>query len=690
MSYCLFDFETAGPVDLKKAGAAVYAENPATEVICLSYQSAAAAAPSIMFGEELHYRPDHPLALLIANEAILFCAHNVLFEKMIWRRIMMVQYGWPDIPNKRWHCTQSVCAMKVLPLGLDKAAIVLRLNEQKDSVGSALVKKLSKPDRKGNYDRTEATLSRVYEYCRQDVRAEIELLHRIGPLQASERNVWLMDQRINERGVRIDPDFVSACETVVDQAMRPLVAELSALTGGLAIGQRDKILKWVHGQGVAIPNLQKATIIKLLGENPIHDGEDQDDEDEGPTVDDAFDETPLFGVPDHVRRVLDIRRVAGSASIKKLKAIRACLGSDGRVRGAVQYHGAGTGRWAGRLFQPHNFPRPTLKHETWNEKTQKMEAVSVDWQLVYEAIMSGDAEHIALLYGDPIEVVISGLRHCIIASPGRDLNVGDFARIEACIVLAFAGQDDKLALLNDPKSDVYIDMAQVIYGVPVDKKKDPEKRTVGKQTVLGCGFQMGAPKFQKQYAPHESLDFCKRVISAYRQEWAPEVPKLWYALEEAACATAWDRTPHEAYGVEYRIEDMWMTARLPSGRKLYYANPTPVKKAMVWDETDIRAAWTFNAQKMGRWRIIDAYGGLLTENVVSGSARDLLSHAMFKCERENLPVVLTVHDEIIAEPLTAHSDAHKLEQIMRDRPRWAIERNVPVFADCWSGGRYRK
>jgi len=319
-----------------------------------------------------------------------------------------------------------------------------------------------------------------------------------------------------------------------------------------------------------------------------------------------------------------------------------------------------------------------------------MERVNVEWEVVYDAIMTRDAGHIAMMYGDPIEVVISGLRHCIIASEGRDLNVGDFARIEACIVLAFAGQHDKVKLLEDPKSDVYIDMAQTIYGVPVDKKKDPEKRTVGKQTVLGAGFGMGAPKFQKQYAPKESLEFCKGVIDAYRKEWAPEVPKLWRGLEEAACETVWDRTPHEAYGVRYAIEDIWLTARLPSGRKLYYANPQRDRKAMPWDKDDVRATWTYEAQKSGRWRRCDAYGGLLTENVVSASARDLLVTAMFKCEKEQLPVVLTVHDEIVAEPLTQHSSADRLKQIMRDRPAWAVERNVPVDADCWAGGRYRK
>jgi DNA polymerase len=304
--------------------------------------------------------------------------------------------------------------------------------------------------------------------------------------------------------------------------------------------------------------------------------------------------------------------------------------------------------------------------------------------------MTRDVEAIRFAYGDPIETVISGLRHAIISNPDRDLCIGDLKTIEARIVLALAGQYDKVKLIADGK-DIYIDMAQTIYKRPIDKHKNPIERTIGKQTVLGAGFGMGAEKFQKNYAQGESLEFCKDVITAYRTEFAPEVPKLWYGLEEAACRTAWDRVPHEAYGVRFAIEDLWLTARLPSGRKLYYFDPQPMKRAMPWDETDIRPGWTFRAQKLGRWRIIDAYGGQITENVVSGLARDILVAGLFRCERNNLPVILTVHDETITEPLTRHSNRALLEQLMSERDKWAVDLQIPVGADTWCGDhRYRK
>ena len=688
------DFETASETDLKKAGAWVYSECPTTEILCL-FVSYGDTAPVGYYGADLFYRPDHPLAKAI-EAGDLFIAQGAGFEKAIWRNIMMLFYGWPNVPDRQWHCTQSVCAMKALPLGLDKAASVLRLNEQKDTVGSKLTIGLSKPKR-GYYNRSPEILSRVYSYCAQDVRTEIEMHKRVGFLQPSERQVYLLDQRINQRGVRIDLEYVAACEEVVQKAMTPLLGEFGSLTGGLKPTQTAKLLKWTQDKGVNIgswdgvgeervwkPNLRKDTIVKLLGmeEEDADDGEDEDSY-EGPS------ETPLFALPGEVRRVLDIRRICGSASIKKLGAMRACVSRDGRVRGAVQYHGTTTGRWAGRLFQPHNFPRPTLSVGDV-DKTGAVIRKMVKWQDIYSAISRRDVEEIAFMYGDPIETVISGLRHCIISDPGRDLCIGDFKTVEARIVLALAGQYDKVQLIADGK-DIYIDMAQTIFKRLIDKDKNPMERTIGKQTVLGAGFGMGAPKFQKNYAQGQDLEFCTKVIDAYRKDFAPEVPKLWYGLEDAAAKTVWDRTPHEAFGVRYAIEDLWLTARLPSGRKLYYTNPRPVKRAMPWDEDDIRAGWTFQAQKMGRWRTIDAYGGLLTENVVSGLAADLLRAAMFRCEKNNLPVVLTVHDEIITEPLTGQSDAKLLEHLMSERDPWAVELQIPVGADTWNGdGRYRK
>jgi DNA polymerase len=276
--------------------------------------------------------------------------------------------------------------------------------------------------------------------------------------------------------------------------------------------------------------------------------------------------------------------------------------------------------------------------------------------------------------------------------------VGDFSTIELRVNLALAGQEDKIELLASG-ADPYIDMAQLIYKRALNKKDNPAERQTGKNSVLGLGFQMGAPKFQLKYAPDMPLEIdpenpeimsCQGVVQTFRKEWAPKVPSNWYDLEAAAVRTVHDRTPHEAHGVEYRIEEGWLTARLPSGRKLWYFNPQPTRKAMPWDATDIRLAWTYQAMKLGRFQTIDAYGGLLTENVVQALARDLMVAAMFLCEKNGLPVVLTVHDEIVTEPLRADADPKALEQIMCERPDWAKSMNIPVAAECWAGERYKK
>ncbi len=433
-------------------------------------------------------------------------------------------------------------------------------------------------------------------------------------------------------------------------------------------------------RGVNLPNLQKDTITKLLG---LHDEEDEYDENNSEIWEDA----PLFAMPEEVRQALTIRRKIGSASIKKLAAINSSACADSRVRGVVQYHGAGPGRWVGRLFQPQNFPRGSLK----------LDGDSADVQTVYDALSTGDWQFVEAIFGDAFEAVVSGLRHSIVSSPGRILTVGDFNTVEARIVLALAGAENAIKIITDKNRDVYAEMAALIFNIPAPYGKDAVKawklanlapRQTGKNTVLGCGFQMGWQTYQKRYCPERDEEFAKKCISAYREDFAPEVPDLWKGLEEAACKAVWDHTTTEAYGFQFKHEDIWLTMRLPSGRKLYYPYPQAIKKAMPWDEADVRKAWTCMASKGGRFIRRDMYGGKITQNAVEGVARDLMVEAMFRCEKENLPVVLTVHDEIVTEPL---DDLSKLlHDIMCDRPKWAIERNIPIDAECWSGTRYRK
>lgn len=667
MRKLVLDFETASGCNLKESGAWRYSEDVTTEIISLSWSI---DSNLVCTWTPFDDAPDTRIIALARDAHVIFVAHNSSFEKAIWRNIMVALYGWPDVPDNRWEDTAANCAMKAIPISLDKATLALRLVAHKDKEGSKITKALSRPDKKGFYSRNASILERVYEYNRQDVLATLELSARIGNLPPEEYRVWLLDQKINQRGVGLDLDFVSAAQAIVDEASLPLLKEFAAITGGLKPSQTARIKVWAARNGVNLDSLNKEAITQLLG------NEDYEDEDVG--TDNSNVAIP--DLPPMVRRALVIRSLVGSASVKKLKRMQTCVSFDGRARGLLQYHGASPGRWAGRLLQPQNFPRGSLK-DSRGEKLEPRAAVS--------AIMSRDAAFVACTVGEPIETVISSLRHAIKAVVGHTLLSGDYATIEARIVLALAGQEDKTALLASGK-DIYCDMAQAIYKRPIDKKKDPEQRQVGKNAVLGLGFQMGWKKFKSRYAKTESDEFCENIVNTYRQEWAPRVPKIWYGLEEAALNTVQRQKPHSAFGVEYRLEDGWLTARLPSGRKLWYFNPQPARKAMPWDETDIRLSWTYQQTKTGQLKTIDAFGGLLTENVVQGLARDLLVSAMFKLEEAGFPIILTVHDEIVAEPVTTSANEKLFKQIMEDRPQWAKDLQIPVAVETWQGECYRK
>lgn len=662
MTWVVPDFETRSLCDLKKAGADRYAEDFSTEIITLWWEFEDGRRQCWHPGDPLH--PD--LLAAINDPTCFFVAHNARFEKAIWREIMVKQFGWPPIPRSRWHDTMAIAAMRQMPQKLDRLLSVLKLPAQKDNEGSRLTIALSRTDKNGNLPIiTPEKLARVDQYCRSDIVGQSALHRRMGWMPPEERRVWLMDQKINDRGLALDVPLVRQMKKIVDEGSAPLKLEFEALTGGLKMTQVQAIGKWLLGQGVVMPNLAKDTLAAVLGET-----------DEGEEVDE--DDRLDLDLPPAARRALRIRQLIGSASIKKLDAMEACVCSDGRAHGLLQYHGAGPGRWAGRIIQPQNFPRGTLGVK---EK---------DIPTLVSALMTGDYRWVADLYGPPVEAVVSSLRYALVPGKGRYFVAGDYAGIEARVVLALAGQYDKCDLLASG-ADVYCDMASQIYGRPINKEDDPEERQTGKNSVLGLGFQMGAKKFHGRYCGGQDLDFAQVVVDTYRKKWAPLVPAVWNELHDALIRTIWDGTPHEAYGVTYALEDAWVTARLPSDRKLWYYNPMKTRRAMPWDETDVRRGTSYQAQKMGKWLTIDTFGGLMTENVVQGLARDLLVHAMFACERENLPIVLTVHDEIVCEPLESQSDAEKmLDQLMTDIPDWARFMKIPVATETWAGDRYRK
>jgi DNA polymerase len=277
---------------------------------------------------------------------------------------------------------------------------------------------------------------------------------------------------------------------------------------------------------------------------------------------------------------------------------------------------------------------------------------------------------------------------------------GDFSMIEACMLLALAGQHDKCALIAQG-ADVYRDMAATIYGldraafmsVPEDKlsPEETEQRRIGKNGVLSSGYQIGAEGFYRRFCRHveDGKELAARIVAVYRHQWAPAVPRLWRDLETTARRAM--LRPNVVMtancSVSYRLTTQaglpCLVCTLINGKLLHYANAR-IDGADKWG----RPRWVYNAYKQGRWVQIEPYGGQLTENVVSALARELLVDRMFALEAAGYPIVFTVHDEIVVE--RADIAREDIERIMSGRPPWAEKLGVPVRVKAWVGKRYRK
>lgn len=664
-------FETASEVDLLKCGAAVYAQSLETQILCLGFKAVEDRRPAntvVLDGKDLRNpkTSTHPkvreLLALALDPGVIFVAHNSSFEQFIWR-YCLEPFGWPPLPIERWHDTLAVAAMKSLPMGLDPLGKVLDLPIQKDLEGHRLMLQLCKPDKDGGWSHhTPEKLARLRQYNVGDVDSQYGAHLVLGPL-AQERKNWILDQKINQRGILIDRGFVKACQNVLEQVRTPMTERFKELTGGIAPTQREKILNWVNDQGTPLGDMKKATLDAVL------------DPDDNIGIEE-FSEP----MPSEVYEVLNLRRSLASSSVAKLDRMLRCSAIDGRVRYSMQYHGAGTGRASGRLIQIQNYPRGSI--------TEKQ---GLTPEYLAELIETLDIERIQAVWGpDIFDAVISSLRSCIIPGKGRILVAGDYANVECRIALAFAGQHDKTALMHSGV-DVYSEMASMIYHRPVNKKDQPELRHIGKNAVLGLQFGLGAVGFRAKMAPKETVEFCQHTVTTYRKQFAPLLPKFWYGLFEASADAVWcnqGRTYSYA-GIEFVKRNGFLTMRLPSNRCIYYPLPKPEKgyNPVTGQETK---SWTYMAYQGKKSRRVDAWYGMLMNNLVQGTARDLMFDAAHKAEAAGLPIVFTVHDELVCEPKREEGLARKLKQIMEDLPDWAIERKFLITAEVDEMERYRK
>jgi len=332
------DYETRSTVELGDVGAHIYAAHGSTGIWCCAH--------AIDDGEMQLWTPSMPVPPEFTeaanNSDWVVSAFNDQFERLIERHIMGPRYGWPLVPIERHRCTQAAAMALALPVKLGDAALALGLEHQKDAAGERLMKLMARPrkpraseDPDGIYWHNEPEkIQRLCEYCKQDVRAERALHKRTGFLPDAEQKLWVLDTIINDRGVYSDGELLNAMLGIAAEAEAEIAPELAELTGGAvtSIHQRDRIIRWLGEHGCKVEDVRKPTLRKEL----------------------------LNGASPEVRRVMELRLAGAHAAANKLSTLKAWRGADGRVRGALKYHGGATGRWASWGVQLHNMKKPTI------------------------------------------------------------------------------------------------------------------------------------------------------------------------------------------------------------------------------------------------------------------------------------------------------------------------------------------
>lgn len=682
--YLILDFETRSEADLRKVGAYEYANHPTTQILCASWRLGTRA--QLQWDLDNKIKPkvwssafdnsDNAILLgsYLTDKDIKVIAHNALFEQVITRFVFSkyvktatIFFGGPFvemserlgvIPHNRWVCTASMAAALALPRNLEGACSALKLPIQKDMDGRRLILKYCKPRKptKNNpakWHTLARDLRRIMLYCQNDVDAETLLFLTLPELSPNERKIWLLDQKINFNGFQVDRDLVTASLKLIAEETKNLNAETKELTGDSpgSTTQRAAILEWLLREGVFLPDLRAKTVSDAIKENVV----------EG-----------------DAKRILQIRQAVSKVSTKKYSAFDARSRVDGRVRDILVYHTASTGRWGGSGVQPQNFPRGNIS----------------DTELASDILKSGDLEFIRLIYGDPMAVLSSCLRAVIIAPKGHELFCADYAAIEARVLFWVAKHDVGLDGFFNNKP-MYEEMASKIYNVPSNDITKLQ-RQVGKQAFLGCGYGMGWKKFLltcKNFGMEVDEVLAQTAVKAYRTLNRPVVA-LWANLERAAIEAVARK------GVKFTINNTkWWVERLnaenevlycqlPSGRRLAYLNPEIRYQVTPWEEKRaVLYHWGLNPLTR-KWECSGTYGGKLCENVIQAVSRDLMAEAMLRIDEKGYKIVLTVHDELLAEKRKDEGCIKEFEKLMEVLPDWAT--GAPVKATGWKGERYKK
>ncbi len=694
MTILWFDLESYSECDLKTAGTHRYAEHPSTEITVAQW-AIDDGEPTVMdctlWNNPLGVHTE--LGRLFNDPRVTIKAHNSMFDRTLLRHCWGV-----DVPVKRWQDTMIKAMAHGLPGSLDKIGQIVGLDadQTKDKRGRDLIQLFCKP-RPSNSKLRRATRethpnewAEFLEYSGQDIIAMRAIDKRLPSWNYNtdhpELALWHLDQRINDRGVAVDLDLARAAIDAVAVEQKRLRLEVQDATNGLvhSASKRDQLLAFICAEyGVDLPDMKADTLRRRV-----------DDPD----------------LPESVRLLLSLRLEATKTSTAKYRALVNATSADSRLRNTLQFAGAQrTARWAGRIFQPQNMPRPDMKQPNIDEGIVALKASCAD-----------------MFFNNVMQLTANTVRGCIVAPPGKKLVVADLSNIEGRGLAYLAGERWKLKAFADFDKGTGEDLYKVAYGRSFNidpKEATGQKRQIGKVMELGLGYEGGVAAFLTFAAVYnmDLTDLSRAVWSTASRDaltnaqgmwsWAEkkkrtlglsmevyvacEVLKtawreahsntklLWAAASEAARLAI--KNPGEVFPIgqhlKARRDGAWLRIRLPSGRYLCYINPD------VDDEGQI-SYFGIN-QYTRQWGRIKTYGGKLIENATQAFARDVLAYNMAAIEGAGYEIVLSVHDELLTEtPDTDEFNAKTLGKMMAKAPTWA--EGIPLAAAGFETTRYRK
>lgn len=699
------DIETFCNYDVGDVGVYRYAEDPSFKIILFAWRWGDGPVRVLDTYNDAYPGASIPadvMAALTADDSYIAAhyedgleiwAHNANFEM-----VGISTYYGIQLNPRAWYCTMVAAAYLGLPLGLDKLGQVLRLSEQKDSKGKALISffcgpvKLfgPKPANGGpkpftwtvNLPKDHPEKWRAFKgYNGQDVRVECEVhsyILKFPGLPDFEREYWIQDQEINARGVFLDRQFIDAAIVSNQQFLAQVHQEMVDLAGIDNPNSPPQLKRWINDQ-LDAP-------IASLNKDYLKDSVD----------------TSLL--PANVARLLELRALGSKTSISKYDKMVAYACSDNRIRGLFQYYGANrTGRYAGRGVQLQNLKKTStdikkvikeaaVKGVTYSpEKIRKLrgDSLAQPGALVTAkaAVTQGIAE---LLYDDVPEVISKLVRTALVAAPGKTLCISDFAAIEARVLAWIAGEEWVLDIFKT-HGKIYEATAANMFNVPFESvTKGSALRDKGKVATLALGYQGASGAMITMGALREGLT--EAELPAIVQAWRaanPKIVKLWRDVEAAARHVISKRTSYTLIrpycSIKFTYERGYMFIELPSGRRLAYygAHIEDGRKIRYWGLDQVKKIWV----KM------DAYGGLLVENITQAIARDCLTDAMFRMKLNKeliIFIIMHIHDEIVAEaPDALANDVLKeMNNIMSVSPLWA--KGLPLEGDGFITKYYKK